>query len=123
MRQTRAEGPAVRLLPHRVTIIFKNLTLATTSNPDEETLIKKLCPDQAAYKREEQRRFEILPRTGTCRSPTSLGRPAECAIWFCGKAWRKGTLGVICGACAAFFLARLRTGLFVGCRPMTLACL
>ncbi len=45
---------------YRVTIRFKNSTMATTSNPDEEALIKELWPDQATYKREEQRRFEIL---------------------------------------------------------------
>jgi len=45
---------------YRVTIVFKNSTLATTSNPDEEAFIKELYPDQAIYKREEQRRFEIL---------------------------------------------------------------
>jgi hypothetical protein len=45
---------------YRVTIVYKNSTLATTANPDEETLIKKLYPDQAAYQREEQRRFEVL---------------------------------------------------------------
>jgi hypothetical protein len=45
---------------YRVTIRYKNSTVATTSNPDEEALVKKLYPDQAAYEREEQRRFEIL---------------------------------------------------------------
>ncbi len=45
---------------YRVTIRFKNSTLATTANPDEARLIKQLWPDQAAYQREEQRRFEIL---------------------------------------------------------------
>jgi hypothetical protein len=45
---------------YRVTIRYKNSTLATTSNPDEEALIKELWPDQEKYKREEQRRFEIL---------------------------------------------------------------
>ena len=44
----------------RVTIRFKNSTVATTANPDEERLIKELWPDQAAYKSEEKRRFEIL---------------------------------------------------------------
>lgn len=44
----------------RVTIRFKNSTVATTANPDEEGLIKQLWPDQETYKREEQRRFEIL---------------------------------------------------------------
>jgi len=45
---------------YRVTIRFKNSTMATTANPDEERLIKQLWPDQETYKREEQRRFEIL---------------------------------------------------------------
>ncbi|HKW16876.1 MAG TPA: hypothetical protein VJO35_05150 [Terriglobales bacterium] len=45
---------------YRVTIKFKNSTVATTANPDEENLIKQLWPDQETYKREEQRRFEIL---------------------------------------------------------------
>jgi hypothetical protein len=45
---------------YRVTIRYKNSTAATTSNPDEEALIKQLWPDQQTYKREEQRRFEIL---------------------------------------------------------------
>jgi hypothetical protein len=45
---------------YRVTILFKNSTLATTANPDEEKFIKQLWPDQATYQREEQRRFEIL---------------------------------------------------------------
>jgi hypothetical protein len=45
---------------YRVTIRFKNSTLATTANPDEERIIKELWPNQATYQREEQRRFEIL---------------------------------------------------------------
>jgi len=45
---------------YRVTIRFKNSTLATTVNPDEEKIIKQLWPDQETYKKEEQRRFEIL---------------------------------------------------------------
>lgn len=45
---------------YRVTIRFKNSTLATTANPDEDRLIKQLWPDQEKYKREEQRRFEVL---------------------------------------------------------------
>ena len=45
---------------YRVTIKFKNSTVATTANPDEESMIKQLWPDQETYKREEQRRFEIL---------------------------------------------------------------
>ena len=45
---------------YRVTIRFKNSTLATTGDPNEERLIKQLWPDQKTYQREEQRRFEIL---------------------------------------------------------------
>ena len=45
---------------YRVTIRFKNSTAATTANPEEERLVKQLWPDQENYKREEQRRFEIL---------------------------------------------------------------
>ena len=41
---------------YRVTITFKG------DNPpfDEQALIRELYPDQATYKKEEQRRFEIL---------------------------------------------------------------
>ena len=45
---------------YRVTIRFKNSTVATTANPDEEAMTRQLWPDQETYKREEQRRFEIL---------------------------------------------------------------
>ena len=45
---------------YRVTIVYKNSTVATTANPDEEAFIKELWPDQDTYKKEEQRRFEIL---------------------------------------------------------------
>jgi hypothetical protein len=45
---------------YRVTIRFKNSTVATTSNPEEQSWIKQLWPDQETYRREEQHRFEIL---------------------------------------------------------------
>ncbi len=45
---------------YRVTIVFKNSTVATSADPEEESLIKRLWPDQQTYQREEQRRFEIL---------------------------------------------------------------
>lgn len=44
----------------RVTIVYKDSTVATTANPDEEVFIRQLWPDQATYQKEEQRRFEIL---------------------------------------------------------------
>lgn len=45
---------------YRVTIVFKNSTLATTANTNEENEIRELWPDRETYKREEQRRFQIL---------------------------------------------------------------
>ena len=45
---------------YRVTLLFKNSTMATTANPDEAAVIRQLWPDQATFTREEQRRFEIL---------------------------------------------------------------
>src|SRR5208282_3364527 len=45
---------------YRVTIVYKDSTVATSSNPDEAAFIKELWPDQDTYKKEEQRRFEIL---------------------------------------------------------------
>jgi hypothetical protein len=44
---------------YRVTIVFKNATVANDGF-DEKALIKQVYPDQETYKKEEQRRFEIL---------------------------------------------------------------
>jgi hypothetical protein len=44
---------------YRVTILFKNAAVANDGF-DEQGLIKQLYPDQDTYKKEEQRRFEIL---------------------------------------------------------------
>lgn len=44
---------------YRVTIVFKNATLAN-EDFDEAALARQLYPDQETFKREEQRRFEIL---------------------------------------------------------------
>jgi len=44
---------------YRVTIVFKNATVANEPF-DEDTLKKQLFPDQEVYQREEQRRFTIL---------------------------------------------------------------
>ena len=43
----------------RVTIVFKNAAIAN-DNFDSGALIKQMYPDQETYKKEEQRRFEIL---------------------------------------------------------------
>ena len=65
MLSVKIEAPAYHTTEdgrwdYRVTIRFRNSTVATAENPDEERMIKELWPDQATYKREEQRRFEIL---------------------------------------------------------------
>jgi hypothetical protein len=44
---------------YRVTIVFKNATIANDEF-DNKPILKELFPDQGTYKREEQRRFEIL---------------------------------------------------------------
>ena len=36
---------------YRVTIVYKNSTLATSANPDEAAFIKELWPDQETYKK------------------------------------------------------------------------
>lgn len=47
---------------YRVTIVFKSAAAFHDPNAPtaEEAIVKQLYPDQAAFKREEQRRFEIL---------------------------------------------------------------
>jgi hypothetical protein len=45
---------------YRVTIRYKNSTVATTANPDEDAFKIELWPDQVTYQKEEQRRFQIL---------------------------------------------------------------
>src|SRR5216110_368245 len=44
---------------YRLTIVFKNAAIAN-DNFDSSGIIKQLYPDQETYKKEEQRRFEIL---------------------------------------------------------------
>jgi hypothetical protein len=44
---------------YRVTITWKNVGV-TADGFDSETITKQLFPDQETFKREEQRRFEIL---------------------------------------------------------------
>jgi hypothetical protein len=44
---------------YRVTIVFKSAAIES-DNFDSAALIKQLYPDQETYKKEEQRRFEIL---------------------------------------------------------------
>jgi hypothetical protein len=44
---------------YRVTIVYKNASIAH-DNFDSAPILKQMFPDQEGYKKEEQRRFEIL---------------------------------------------------------------
>ncbi len=44
---------------YRVTIVFRNAAVATDAF-DPDVITKQIYPDQETFKREEQRRFEIL---------------------------------------------------------------
>jgi len=44
---------------YRITLVFRDAA-AANDDFDEQALIRKLFPDQETYKREEQKRFEIL---------------------------------------------------------------
>ena len=54
---------------YRVTIRFKNSSVATTANPEEEKMIKQLWPNQTSYKAEEQRRAVRERSAGKQRRP------------------------------------------------------
>jgi hypothetical protein len=45
---------------YKVTIVFKDLAAAFAPHDAEEAIKKELFPDQETFRREEQRRFEIL---------------------------------------------------------------
>jgi hypothetical protein len=65
MLSVKIEAPTIHTTEdgrwdYRVTIVFKNSTVATTPNSNEEAWTKQLYPDQEKFKQEEQRRFEIL---------------------------------------------------------------
>jgi hypothetical protein len=62
--EVRAERPRYHATEdgrwdYRVTIVFKNASAAMDSS-GEEAIIRRLYPDQETFRREEQRRFEIL---------------------------------------------------------------
>ena len=59
MDQTRYHATEDGRWDYRVTIVFRNAAVANEPF-DEAALKKQLFPDQQAYEREEQRRFEIL---------------------------------------------------------------
>ena len=45
---------------YRVTIVFRNAQVAAEADPNLDAIVRQLYPDQEAFRREEQRRFEIL---------------------------------------------------------------
>ncbi len=62
--EVRAERPRYHTTEdgrwdYRVTIVFKNASVAMDSS-GEDAIIRQLYPDQETFRREEQRRFEIL---------------------------------------------------------------
>lgn len=57
--QPRLHGTEDGRWDYRITIVFKNAAIAN-DNFDASGIIKQLFPDQETYKKEEQRRFEIL---------------------------------------------------------------
>jgi hypothetical protein len=62
--EVRAEKPRYHATEdgrwdYRVTLVFRNVAAAADAS-GEDAIKKQLFPDQAAYQREEQRRFEIL---------------------------------------------------------------
>ena len=62
--EVRAEKPRYHATEdgrwdYRVTIVFRNAAAAADSSGEGE-ITKQLFPDQETYRREEQRRFEIL---------------------------------------------------------------
>jgi hypothetical protein len=64
MLSVRMDTPAFHMpeqerWDYRVTITFKNAQAAYTP-ADEKAVERKLFPDQESFKREEQRRFELL---------------------------------------------------------------
>jgi len=54
----RYHTPEEHRWDYRVTIVFRNAERAMEGDPAD--LIRQMYPDQATFKREEQRRFEIL---------------------------------------------------------------
>ena len=45
---------------YRITIVFASAAAAMEGSPSEKTLAAQMFPDQETFRREEQRRFQIL---------------------------------------------------------------
>ncbi len=56
----RFHGTEDRRWDYRVTIAFRNAQVASEPDPNAAAVLRQLFPDQETFRREEQRRFEIL---------------------------------------------------------------
>jgi hypothetical protein len=56
----RFHGTEDRRWDYRVTIVFRNAQVASEPDPNAAAILRQLFPDQETFRREEQRRFEIL---------------------------------------------------------------
>ncbi|MFN2566833.1 MAG: hypothetical protein ABR499_17690 [Gemmatimonadaceae bacterium] len=56
----RFHGTEDRRWDYRVTIVFRNAQVASEPDPNAQAVVRQLFPDQETFRREEQRRFEIL---------------------------------------------------------------
>jgi hypothetical protein len=56
----RFHGTEDRRWDYRVTIVFRNAQVASEPDPNAAVILRQLYPDQETFRREEQRRFEIL---------------------------------------------------------------
>jgi hypothetical protein len=56
----RFHGTEDRRWDYRVTITFRNAQVASEPDPNAAAILRQLFPDQETFRREEQRRFEIL---------------------------------------------------------------
>jgi hypothetical protein len=56
----RFHGTEDRRWDYRVTIVFRNAQVASEPDPNAAAILRQLFPDQDTFRREEQRRFEIL---------------------------------------------------------------
>jgi hypothetical protein len=66
---------------YRVTLGFRNRTLATTANPDEQAMIRQLWPEQATFTPRSSAGSRSSPHIGIRRSPTSHQRNDGCWRW------------------------------------------
>lgn len=60
IQQPQYHMPEQQRWDYRVTLVYRDAVTGNAENPDEQKLIQTLFPDQDTFRKEEQRRFEIL---------------------------------------------------------------